>query len=111
MTSAEEIRAYFGFYILMGLVREPEIRDYWSNYDTFHYSPVARRISHHRVSGDLHFVDKRQLPAHGAPGHHCLQRVKPVLDALQIRLSAVYKPGANLSVDEAMVSFKGEPSV
>ena len=27
-TSDEEIEAYFGFYILMGLVKEPEIRDY-----------------------------------------------------------------------------------
>ena len=29
-TNAEEIRAYFGFMILMGINRLPEIRDYWS---------------------------------------------------------------------------------
>ena len=29
-TSAEEIRAYMGFMILMGINHLPEIRDYWS---------------------------------------------------------------------------------
>ena len=59
-TTDEEVRAYFGFCILMGLVREPEIRDYWSNDDTFHYSPIAGRISRRRleeISRYLHFVD------------------------------------------------------
>ena len=58
-TDEEEIRAYFGFYILMGLVRLPEIRD--SNSDTFHYAPIADRISRKRfeeISRYLHFVDK-----------------------------------------------------
>ena len=65
-TDEQEIRAYFGFYILMGLVRLPEIRDYWSNSDTFHYAPVADRISRKRfeeISRYLHFVDKESLPA------------------------------------------------
>ena len=110
-TTEEELRAYFGFYIYMGLVREPEIRDYWSNDDTFHYSPVAGRISRHRfeeISRYLHFVDNRQLPARGTPGHHRLQRVKPVIDSIRNRFSAVYNPGVNISVDEAMVPFKGK---
>ena len=113
-TNVEELRAYFGFYIFMGLVREPEIRDYWSNDETFHYSPVAGRISRHRfeeISRYLHFVDSRQLPAHRAPGYHRLQRVRPVVDALRSRCSAVYHPRANISVDEAMVPFKCKPCV
>ena len=110
----EELRAYFGFNFFIGLVREPEIRDYWSNDDTFHYSPVAGRISRHRfekISRYLHFVDNRQLPAHGAPGYHRLQRMKSVVDALRSRCSAVYHPRPNISVDEAMVQFKGKPCV
>ena len=111
MTTVEEIQAYFGFYIYMGLVREPEIRDYWSNDETFHYSPIASRISRLRfeeISRYLHFVDNRQLPARGTPEHHRLQRVKPVIDTLRSRCSAIYCPSENLSVDEAMVPFKGE---
>ena len=109
-TDEEDIRAYFRFYILMGLVRLPEIRDYWSNSHTFHYAPIADRISRKRfeeISRYLHFVDKESLPARGAPGHHRLQHVKPIVDALRERFSAVYNPGCYLSVDEAMIPFKG----
>ena len=109
-TDEAELRAYLGFYILMGLVREPEIRDYWSKDDTFRYRPISERISRKRfeeISRYLHFVDKEALPARGSPGYHRLQRVKPVLDTVRERCLAVYRPGANLSVDEAMIPFKG----
>ena len=109
-TDEEEIRAYFVFYILMGLVRLPEIWDYWSNSDTFHYAPIADRISRKQfeeISRYLHCVDKESLPARGAPGHHRLQHIKPIVDALRERFSAVYNPGCHLSVDEAMIPFKG----
>ena len=110
-TSEQEIRAYFGFYILMGLVREPEIRDYWSTNETFHYAPIASRISRKRfeeITRYLHFVDKLTLRARGHPGYHRLQLIKPVVDALRARFSAVYMPRCQLSVDEAMIPFKGE---
>ena len=35
--------AYFGFYILMELVKELEIRDYWAKIATFAYHPIADR--------------------------------------------------------------------
>ena len=110
-TSEREVKAYMGFYILMGLVHEPEIRDYWSSDNTFYYSPIASKISRLRfeeISRYLHFVDKHKLPARGTPTYHRLQYVKPVLDALRERCSQVYRPGPHLSVDEAMVPFKGE---
>ena len=111
VTNDAEIRAYFGFYIYMGLMREPELRDYWSNDETFYYSQIASRISRlgfEEISWYLHSVDNSQLPPHGTPGHHRLQRVKPTIDALCRRCSAVYQPTVNLSVDEAMVPFKGK---
>ena len=44
-TNAEEIRAYLGFMILMGINRLPEIRDYWSTDENLRYAPIADRIS------------------------------------------------------------------
>ena len=43
-TNAEEILAYFGFSIYMGINRLPDLYDYWSTSDTLHYLPVASRI-------------------------------------------------------------------
>ena len=109
-TDDEEVRAYLGFYILMGLVQEPEIRDYWSVSPTFQYPAIASRISRRRfeeISRYLHFVDRESLPSRGSPNHEPLQRVRPILDALRERFSAVYNPRCQLSVDEAMIPFMG----
>ena len=39
--NAAEMRAYLGFCILMGIVRGPAIRDYWSQHEVLHYNPIA----------------------------------------------------------------------
>ena len=44
-TNAEEIRAYFGFMILMGINRLPEIRDYWCMDKALRYAPITDRSS------------------------------------------------------------------
>ena len=112
-TTEQEIRAYLGFCILMGVVREPEIRDYWSKSDTLHYSPIAGRISRKRfeeIGRYLHFVDNETLPSRGQPGYHRLQKVKPIADKVKSQFSAVYRPKSCLSADEAMVPFTGKLS-
>ena len=45
-TSVEELKAYFGFMVLMGINQLPEIRDYWTKDPSLHYSPIADRIAH-----------------------------------------------------------------
>ena len=100
-----------GFLVLMGIVREPEIRDYWSQSPLLHYSPIASRISRKRfedISKYFHLVDNSTLPQRGQPGFHRLQKVKQVMDMVRKRFSSIYNPTACLSVDEAMVPFKGK---
>jgi len=107
-TNAEEIRAYFGFYVLMGINHLPEIRDYWSKDEKLHYSPVADRISRRRfeeISRYLHFADNTTLPARGEDGYERLQKVQPII---RERCLQMFRPGAENSIDEAMIPFKGE---
>ena len=109
-TNSEEIKAYLGFSVLMGVVRQPEIRDYWSKSDLLHYSPIASRISRRfeEISRFFHLADNTTPPQRGQPGFHRLQKVKEVLDLVRKQFMAVYNPRACLSVDEAMIPFKGE---
>ena len=113
-TTAEEIRAYFGFMILMGVNRLPEIRDYWSTDPALHYAPIADRISRDRfeeITRFLHFVDNTSLPAPGHPSYDRLQKVAPVLKEVNEACRRLYYPHCQLSVDEAMVAFKGQSSM
>ena len=45
----KEIRVYFGFCIMMGLVQMPEIHDYWSKDPTFRHSLIAKKIRWKRI--------------------------------------------------------------
>ena len=113
-TDAEEIQAYFGFMILMGINKLPEIRDYWSTNKHLHYAPIADRISRDRfeeITRYLHFVDNDILPARGEEGFSLLQKVEPVISHLKAKFKSVYYPHCQCSIDEAMIPFKGRSSM
>ena len=43
--TVEELCAYMGFMLLMGVVHMPSLYDYWKKDEVYNYSPVASRIS------------------------------------------------------------------
>ena len=74
--TVDEVKAFIGFAILMGINELPEIRDYWSN-DQLHYFPVASRIPRKRfmeLSTYLHFANNENIVARGQPEYDGLQR-------------------------------------
>ena len=46
--TVEELKAYFGFKILMGLYPKPAMSDYWRRDLFVHYAPIADRIPRDR---------------------------------------------------------------
>ena len=109
-TNPSEIKAYFGFMIIMGINRLPEIRDYWAMDDKLHNTFIASRITRdifEEISRYLHFVDNSTLPARGMPGFHRLQKILPIVTAMKERFLTSYNPHTQNSIDEAMIPFKG----
>ena len=109
-TNVEELKAYLGFMVLMGINELPGIRDYWSRDPCLHSSPIASRISRNRfeeISRYLHFVDNATLPARGEAGYHRLQKVLPIISAINKACLDNYHPSCQNSIDEAMIPFKG----
>ena len=49
--TAEELKAFLGFSILMGINQLPTVKDYWKKNEYLHYSPVADRIQRDRFQG------------------------------------------------------------
>ena len=105
----QEIRAYLGFHILMGINCLPEIRDYWSMDQKLHYSPIASCIArnHFEISRYFHFVDNSALPSRDEPGYHRLQKVLPVISALRERFLCCFRSHPQNTIDEAMIPYKG----
>ena len=109
-TDLEEIKAYLGFMIIMGINKLPEIRDYWALDDKLRNPFIASRITRKRfeeISRYLHFVDNSTLPLRENPGFHRLQKVMPIISAMKEKFLLKYHPRPQNSIDETMIPFKG----
>ena len=109
-----EIMAYLGFAILMGIVQMPAINDYWRRDPFLHYAPIADRISRDRfrdIHRFLHFANNNDLPPRGQPGHDRLGKVRPVLTALLHQFVSSYNPHCEQGIDEAMIPFQGRSTL
>ncbi len=112
--TADDIQAFMGLNILMGINDLPAIDDYWKKDSVYHYSPVADCISRGRyreISRYLHYVDNTTLAPRNTPTYDRLGKVRPLLDYIQSRFSQVYNPSRELAVDEAMIKFQGQSSL
>ena len=107
----EELKAYLGFMIVMGVNRLREIRDYWSTDEKMHNTFIASRITRDRfeqISRYLHLVNNTSLPSRNQPGYHRLQKVLPIITHMKQKCKENYNPHPQNSVDEAMIGYKGK---
>ena len=112
--SVDELKAYLGFCILMGINWLPALDDCWSSDRTLRYSPIADKISRDRfreISRYLHFTDNSTLLPKGSPGYDRLGKVRPVIDHLSKQFADLYEPSKEVAVDEAMIKFTGRSAV
>ena len=78
----EELCAYMGFMVLMGIMRIPCIADYWQKDTVYHYIPVAGRITRDRfyeLHRFLHFVDNGTLLVPNTSGYDKLGKIAPII--------------------------------
>ena len=112
--SLDDVKAFLGFTILMGIVVLPSREDYWKKDIRLHYGPIAERISRDRfreLSRYLHFTNNETLVPRNSPSYDRLGKIRPVITYLAQRFSDIYKPGREVAVDEAMIKFQGRSSL
>ena len=71
-TDSNEVKAYLGLCILMGMSKLPDLYDYWSTDEAFHYTPVASRITRKcflEIQRYLHFTNNDSIVSRGEPGY------------------------------------------
>ena len=105
----------------MGMFQLSDIKDYWSVHETqpelfsvryytaiknsinttILYRSVMSRDRFLQIYWNLHLCDPTSPPA-GRSG-----KVQPLLDLLCPKFASAFKPGEFVSVDEAMIAFKG----
>ena len=110
----EDLSAFIGFNILMGIVQMPTLYDYWSSSSSFHYFPIASRISHCRfltIRCYLHFVNNDTLQKRGEPRFDKLGKIRNLIKIIDSNFLTAHHPNKECSIDEAMIRFKRRTSL
>ena len=109
-TDAGEMKVYMAINIMMGIHILPRYTNYWSTDERLNVPCISRlmsRVRFEKLGQYLHLNDKRQCAARGTPGYDPLFKVRPILDYFQENCQEYYKPGQDISIDEAMIKFNG----
>ena len=108
--SKADIYNFLAICLHMGLVRKPQISDYWSVNAGVHSSYAAQIMSRQRftsILAFLHLNDNATYIEHGQEGHDPIHKIRPFYSHLQEKFQALYVPEREICVDEAMCPFKG----
>ena len=105
----DEIKAFIGVVILMGIVKLPKISNYWATDEGFYQLSIAKvfpRDRYLQLMRYLHISDPQTMPEKTHPDYK-LYRVKPIIQTLAQTFEQMYNPHHEQAIDEAMVKFKG----
>ncbi|XP_048106446.1 piggyBac transposable element-derived protein 2 [Alosa alosa] len=109
--TSEEMQIFLGINMIMGYIRYPKARMYWSSEDGLRLGIIADAMSVNRfeqILSYLHFVDNYTYEPENTDR---LFKVRPVLSTLQKTFLATADPEEFHSIDEQMIPFKGQLSI
>ena len=104
-TSVPEMKNFLGLYFLTGILQKPSLSMFWCTRQSVETPSFARTMSRNRfelMKRYFHFSDNATSDKADP-----LYKVRPVHDYVVKRFQDVYTPGKNISIDEAMMLWKG----
>jgi hypothetical protein len=109
-----DIKAFIGLQIIMGIHQLPHLKNYWSSDPILGVPAVSNVISAKRfkkIVENIHLNDNQSNKDRTDPDYDKLHKVRPVIEQLNLNFKKNIKSSSYLSVDEAMIKFKGRTSL
>ncbi|KAK3933254.1 PiggyBac transposable element-derived protein 4 [Frankliniella fusca] len=104
--TTQEMKSYLAIVIIMGLNRQPSLKDYWSINSDIYGCDIIRRIMtrarFQAITASLHFANNDS-----ANSSKPIFKIQPLLDILNSRFKAVLSPGKQLTVDKSLTKLRG----
>lgn len=104
----EELRMFLGLVLHMGNIRLSRIKDYWATNRLFNIPCFRNYMGRNRfmsIMRFLHFARNPQ-PDEKKPDDR-LYKIRPLLDFFNNRMTEIYYPTKDLSIDEPMILWRG----
>ena len=108
-----ELKAYFGFCIIMGINTLPRIAMNWSSNHYISNIGVQETMTKNlfeEISQYMHFSDSTQEPQRGDDDYDRLFKVCRIMNMVLSNFKRVYDPSKNTSINEGMIAYKGRLS-
>lgn len=108
-TTRNEMKKFLALALLMGIVRKPEVSDYWSTNPLLKgsiFNNVMPRNRFQSILQFLHFAGNSNYDATD-PNHDRLYKVRPVIEYLVSKFKSNYIPEQHISIDEELLLWKG----
>ncbi|KAJ8318238.1 hypothetical protein KUTeg_003329 [Tegillarca granosa] len=112
-TNVQEMSAFLGLYLAMGLVKKPTIASYWNSENRFSlfqtpsFRNIMTRNRFQLLLQYLHCNDNNTNIPRGNPNHDPAHKVRPILDLINTSFKDSYSLSRDITVDESIVGFKG----
>ena len=109
-TTAEEMKAFVSILIMMGIKNQPRMWLYWSTDPKFNdpwISSIMPKTRFYKLNQYFHIRDTSTTPARGQPGYDPLFKIRELITDVVGNFQKYYQPGREISIDEAMIAFKG----
>ncbi|KAF2894881.1 hypothetical protein ILUMI_11294 [Ignelater luminosus] len=107
--SLNELKAFIGILVIMGLNSLPSLRLYWSSDQNFYSARVSEVMPLKRflkILRYLHIHDNDLVLKRGEPEFDKLYKIRPMIQYLTNSFLQACTPGRNIAIDESMVVFK-----
>jgi len=105
----EEVQAFIAINIAMGLLKLPQIKDYWCRNDiiaTPWFPAIMSRDRFFSIMRYLHIVDSAGQKRRGELGYDPLYKIRPLVDHFLAVFQAYYHPTCEISIDEMMIGTR-----
>ena len=103
-----EMKKFIGVCMLSGTVHFPLLAKQWSRHPIYFHPIFGRTTSRNRfqmILKNLRFVDHTAIDSNDK-----LFKIRPILEKVLQNIKKIFSPGKNLSIDEAMIGWKGRLS-
>ena len=111
----EELLSFLGVVIAFGIRSSPALEDHFSRCPLLGSPYIVRNMPYRRfrnILSMLHFADNRTLITdRNDENYDVMGKIRPLMKMMQDRFQQQYSPHHNVSIDEAMIAFKGRISI
>ena len=111
--TVSDIQTFIYINMMFGVHKLPAYTMYWSTDPLLKVPCVADVMSRNRfqeISRYFHLADSRYFIPKGRDGYDALYKIRPVITVLKAACNSLYRPGAAIAFDEAMIPFRGRLS-